>query len=303
MSICNSVTRRFSLVFILAATGSCTRPSTLPEPQSSPVIPETPEPVVPSPAKGNTTKLWQLSPTTEPQRYTTFISTIVQQQSVTPPVSDSVKTTTRYSIGVMRSPNSASITGIIESFEIKAGNRIGSDTIEASFPASFNGQIRNHELSLDLANSRSNSSSALSCQSTEKNALTTIQRNLYTIPFQLQNGMTWQDSLSSTSCSGPLELTLTTIRNYKVIGETTFNAVPAILVAITEKTLSEGEGSQDQHRVMITSEAQKSGNMYLDEVTGTLLNVISETHTTIQIQTSGRTQQFLQTSRETTTRM
>jgi hypothetical protein len=294
------VITRFQLTIVtLVGLFACTRPSTI----SGPQIPST-QVSSPESNEKNSLKSWQISPTSETQHYSTLVTTTIQQLTTAQAATDSITTRARYNLNITQLASSVSLTGSVEAFVLQAGNRISSEAMVSSFPVLFTGQIQNHQLKLDvISNDHSATTPTLSCEILGKTALTMVQRNLFVTPLRLQPGMIWQDSLLSTSCSGSLELNLTILRNYKVIGESIFNGTSAIVIDITEKTLSAGEGSQDQHRLIIKGEGLKSGRLYLDQTTGILLSLSSETHTTLQIQTSGQIQHFLQTSRETTIRM
>lgn len=289
-----------TLVGLLA----CTQPSTVPEPRlPSPQV-SNPDPNGAQPVETGSSKSWRMSPTSETQHYSTLISTGIQQSTAGQISRDSITIKAQYNIGTTYASGSISLAGSIDSFVIQAGNRIGSEAVPVSFPVFFTGQIVNHELQLNLTgNAQSSAITSLPCGTPAKTALTMIQRNLFVTPLQLQSGMTWQDSLSATSCSGSLLLNLTILRNYTIIGESTFHGIPALVVDITEKTLSNGEGSQDQHRLMIKGQGSMSGRLYIDRTTGSVLSLSSETRTSLQIQASGRLQQFMQTSTEITTRM
>ena len=304
MSICMPATR-FQLALVsLIAVLACARSSTLPSPQIPSPQSSSEEPTQPVPQEESSSKSWQFSPTPELQHYNTLITTNIQQSTGQVVTTDSIITRVQYSLSLVRSIASISLTGSIETFSVQAGNRIGKDTIIPSFPVSFAGQIQNHEFQLNLASTNhSPMASSLPCETPARSALTTIQRNLFITPLQIHAGMTWRDSLSSTFCSGELLLNLTILRTYKVIGESVVNGIFVVAVDLTEKTLSAGEGSQNQHRIIIHSNGLKSGHVYLDATTGLLLSFSSETRTTLQIQSSGKLQQFLQNSKEITTLM
>jgi hypothetical protein len=289
---------------MLPAAFACIRSSTLPEPETPGTQTVRSQPAQPQPEETNLSRSWQISPTSEIQHYSTLVTTTVQQSGIPERVIDTVTTRTQYSLGITRSANSELLTGSIDAFITQNGTRIGASPEIISFPVVFAGQIQNHQLQLEPTSiSHSPIGSTLPCGIPGKTALNVIVRNLFIPPLHLQSNMTWQDSLSSTSCNGSLELNLATSRNYKVIGESTFNTIPVITVDITEKTLSTGEGSQDQHTLIVKGETLRSSRAYVDVITGILLGLSSETHTTLQIQASGQVHQFIQTSKETTTRI
>ena len=291
------------IVIALVAVLACARPSTLPVPKT----PSTQPPDSGSPQsiqrENNSPKFWQLSPTSEDQRYSTVITTTIQQKVGEVTVFDSVTTRAQYSISFTHSATEVLLSGLIQAFTAQAGTRIGTGTAISSLPVAFTGQIQNHELQLNILNSNRLSTASLPCEMPATTALTAVQASLFVTPLHLQTGMTWQDSLSSTSCSGNFPLNLTILRTYKVLGQSFINNIPVIAIDLTEKTLSAGEGSQGQHRIIINGQAAGSGQLYLDTSTGALISFSSDTQTTLQIQSSGRTQQFLQNSKQVITRI
>jgi hypothetical protein len=284
----------------LLYTLACVRPSTFPAPETPPSQPtqEQPPPSIPKPI--NSSASWQLSPTSESRRYNTVSTTSIQKVGETDQALDSITTRAQYHLSTIRSSTSAAFTGSIDSFTSQTGNRIGNELMNFSFPIPFAGQIQNHQLQLDVRNgSRSTEISSIPCALPGQTMLANVERNLFLTPLQLQAGMVWEDTLTSTSCNGEITLHLTTIRNYKVLDETSLNGISVIAIDLTEKTLSIGEGSQNQHRILVTGEGNGSGRLYLDPGTGLLFNFSAQIQTTLHIQTSGRLQQFLQISKQT----
>jgi len=296
--------RFYLLIPGVIALFSCTRPSTVPE--SGPISPQesAQDSTVPTkPLEKGSPRSWKFSATSEPQHYNTTETTTIQQSLATSTSTDSITTSARYTLSVTRSASLTSFAGSIDTFSRQAGNQIGFDLTSISFPVSFTGEIQNHELKLDVTGNSHTSESSPICALSARSTFTVIRRNLYTVPPVLETGMTWQDSISTTSCKGLLELNLTSWRTYTVIGESTVNGKSVLEVDIKERTLSTGEGSQDQHRLIVQGDDTGSGQLYLDDITGSLVSLSFENHTTLHIQSSGRQQQFLQNSRTKTNRI
>jgi hypothetical protein len=304
MSACIPGARFNVSILTLISTIACASSSTIPTPEIPSPQSSNEKPSQPIITERNSSKSWQLTPTSDVQHYSTTVTTTVQQSAAPTIAIDTVTTRTEYSLSLTRSTTAVSLTGSIQAFTVRAGARIGTEDAMSSFPVSFAGHVQDHHLQLDiLSPDHQTSASSVSCETPAKAALITIERNLFVTPMNLRAGLTWEDSLSSQICSRDILLNLTILRTYKVIGEGSSNGTSAIVVDVTEKTLSAGEGSQDQHRIIVNSQATKTGHLYLDAITGLLLNLSSETQTTLQIQASGKNQQFLQISKETTDHM
>jgi hypothetical protein len=287
-------------ILAVAFIAACTHPSTVSSPEiptSEPTRTATPQPALP---EGNSSKEWQLSPTAEPQRYTSTITTSIQQSSGPTAVRDTITTRAQYDLSMSRSNVETSFTGSIQNLTVQAGKRIGNKDLTPLFPINFSGSMRSHDLQVDVTNP---DHSSLPCEIPARTTLGVVQRNLFTTPVDIRAGMTWQDSLSSTTCSGSLELNLIILRTYKVIGESMLNGHSTIAIDINERTFSSGEGSQENHRIIVTGQGSRLGHLYLDTTTGLLLSLSSEIHTRLDVQISGITQQFTETSTELTNRM
>jgi hypothetical protein len=129
-------------------------------------------------------------------------------------------------------------------------------------------------------------------------ALPVIQRALIISPTQLQKGLTWTDSTDTSICSGPVPVSLTAVRSYRVMGETKQGESPAILLERQDRTISTGEGSEGQHRIQIKSQGNGHSTILIDVQSGALIEMTTVNSTTAAVTTSGRTQQFVQTTRE-----
>ncbi len=181
---------------------------------------------------------------------------------------------------------------------------IGSDQpLLTHFPISFGAHLKSHELSFDpITESTTSRLSSIECQSPVQSALSTLQRDLFIIPLQAGVGITWQDSVVSTICNGSLAIRVDDLRSYKIIAETDQSGSPVFTIHRTQKTLFSGEGSQDQHQIKIKGESLGTGLLYADRLDGSLISLTAETKTNLQLQTSGRSQLFIQTSKETVKR-
>ena len=230
------------------------------------------------------------------------ISTSIQQLSTTDPRRDSLTLDVQYRIGLNRDSEVVTAGGIIEDFMVTTGNRLGLVTTLVDLPISFIGSITTHELQFESNNSKDQRFSSVRCEIPSQAALATIQRNLFVSPLKIEVGMLWTDSLSYTICNGEVPIQLISVRTYIVTGALFYKGDQVIVVERTEKTLSTGEGSQGQHRISIRGNGTGTARIYIDRSNGLLLALNGENKTDLLIQSSGRVQKFLQTSRETIVR-
>ena len=205
---------------------------------------------------------------------------------------------TRFTLLTGTASGSTSFLGSIEALTTDSPARIGQPAALAVFPISFTGHVINGTITLDALNGQS-AVASMQCSNPAVSALNVIQRNVIILPAQLTQGMTWRDSTSAAGCSGSIPITTVSIRNYRVIEEADVSGRRAIAIERTEKTLSTGEGSENQHRVFLRTEATGNTKIYVDRLTGALLSSQGEQHGDITV-AAGRAQRFKQTVKETT---
>lgn len=249
-------------------------------------------------------RVWDITPNNSSNNYTSSVKTHIQQLTASgAEVEDSSFVQTRYAIKLDRRADTTVIEGSVTALLVQSGQRIGFSSPALLFPISFRGQFFNHELRFDGLTSKGQIlSSSVACESPSQMAISSVQRTFFLMPLQIKTGDTWQDSTSSTVCSGSLPITLIDKRTYKLLGETEFQGVKVLVLTRNERALFYGEGSQDQHRITIRGETLGTAQLYADPITGFLFNVTADSKTTLSIETSGRVQQFLQSSREVTAR-
>jgi hypothetical protein len=106
--------------------------------------------------------------------------------------------------------------------------------------------------------------------------------------------MTWSDSTTATLCNGSILTTSITSRSFRVIGEVS----RGILIERRERTTSTGDGAQGQHRLKLQTSGRGNAQLIIDAQTGTLLESTGVYTASVVVTTSGRNQQFTQTTRE-----
>ena len=277
-------------------TISCTRAASVPG-----SVPGPDPGTVTSPASSTASarRSWTITPGTQPRGYLSTATVTLELISDTATVRDSFTQRARFTLLTASASGSTSFLGSINSLATDAGNRVGPVELLPTFPVTFTGHITDRTVILDALNGQARQST-IECSDPALSALNVIHRNIIILPAQLIQGMTWKDSTSINGCNGTIPITTISIRAYSVIGEAESEGRPAILVNRTEKFLSTGEGSQNQHRILITTEGTGTAKIYLDRASGLLLDSEGEQRADITLK-GGRLQRFSQTVREKTT--
>lgn len=260
-----------------------------------------PEPVTggdssppPSSAELSSHTSWTLQPDEQQHRYrsSTISSVMMDQPSAIP--RDSTTLTTNFTVSIRRDSRGASYSVTVEGLSLTSASRL-SPVVVSDFPSPvlFTGRFEKGQYSLDPP---------ADCSNQVSSVISTIQRSLIIIPVQLRRSQSWTDSTSTAACSGPIPVTLTALRHYRVVGEIADGTHSGILLERVDKTSSFGEGSEGQHRIQLRTEGTGNTQFLIDPLTGTLLEATGVNTTLATVTTSGRSQRFSQTSREQVTR-
>ena len=291
----NTVNRYFRLSIAFLALG-CSSTASSPGPVLGPA-PNASAPGVSLP--GSSGRSWTITPATEPRRYSSTATVSLELVSDSATIREAITQRTRFTLLTGSASGSTSFLGSVEALSTDTPARIGQPAPLPVFPISFTGHIVNGTITLDALNGQS-AVASMQCSNPAVSALNVVQRNVIILPTQLTQGMTWRDSTTAAGCSGSIPITTISIRNYRVIGEIEVSGRAAIAIERTEKTLSTGEGSENQHRVLLRTEATGNTKIYVDRFSGALLSSEGEQRADVTV-AAGRAQRFKQTVKETTT--
>ena len=274
------------MTHVLVVIG-CTRglPSTpsAPEPQRQPAQPDRPV-MIEGPVS------WQLSPGSGPRSYTTTESTTVTLESVR----DSTTTTTTYTLLNRRRDSLVSIQGTVD----RITNSRGTPDLFELFPFPFTGYVRSGGITVDSVRGQQ-VPAVMTCENPALNYLAVIRRNVFVTPSgTLMRNQAWTDSSTVPACSGSVPVQVTSIRSYRVLGE----SEGKIMVDRQDRTTASGEGAQGQHRINIQSQGTGSARLQLDRLTGEVISASGISQTEVTIGSSGRVQRFVQVVKDHTVR-
>lgn len=263
-----------------------------------------PEPVIPPsntiPSSSGRTS-WVISPPSQPYDYTSLATTRVELTSDTLATVDTLVSTTGFTLSLARTASSTQFSGAITSSTVQAGNRIGPSSQSSRLPTPFSGHLVNGNIVLDVPPGQ-NTGDPGDCDSSARSNLPAAGRALVLPPAQLERGSVWVDSILISTCAGAVPITLAAARTYRVLGESNISTTSTILVERRTQTHFAGEGAQEQHWTVVHGEGTGSTRIHLDADTGVLLRSEGQDTATISVTSSGRNRQFVQITREQTTR-
>jgi hypothetical protein len=252
-----------------------------------------PLPGAPStPASSRTS--WVIAPSSQTHQYRSVVTAVIEQSDPSPGIRDSIRIMSDFNLSLERQARALSFSATIKNFSVQGSARTGLPGIPNQFPVSVRGRLEGSRLSLDMD---------ADCASETSSMIPGIQRLVVFLPLQLRKDQTWTDSTSAAVCSGSIPVVLTAIRSYRVISETEIHGQPALRLSREDRTTSQGEGSEGQHRIQLQSNGTGRGEVIIDRTTGELLESSVTSTVGITVTTSGRTQKFTQVSRELVTQL
>lgn len=235
--------------------------------------------------------------TSRSHQYRSITNTSFQHDNLNGvPDRDTVTIITDFTIQLNQSHASIGITGDINKVETRPSSRTGSSSQTTTSSLGFSGAITDGNLTLKILPTESTSSTDYETCNIPANAvLGDIRAVLTAIPPLLLLTSKWTDTVTTNTCTGskiPSELSM--VRSYSVVGETNQSGIPLLLIRRTETTHLAGAGSQGQHQVTVKGEGSGTADLYLDQVTGSILLVNTHQNLKLTVSTSGRNEHFNQ---------
>lgn len=274
-----------------SATGNSPSPSPVSETSSGAIV----TPVIGS---EGTSRTWSVTPTEQSQAYRSIVKTTIEERNTQEHRKSGVTTTADYLLKLSRSSKDVEISGIVSGFQVNTDQTAQLlSTLSFTLPLVFDGNITDHNIILRFVGVIQSNSSA-PCSDSIQTVLSTINRDLTVVPREMSTNQSWQDSTSNTICSGSLPLVVSTIRTYRITGETILDGIAALQLERTEKLLASGQGSQGQHQISLHGTGIGKAEVFIDRASGLLLSLTAGNQMELTIKSSGRIQNFTQTSQE-----
>lgn len=234
---------------------------------------------------------WTLIPHDETHHYRTTSTSIIDLAGI----HDTIKTNSTFNLEVQNRGPRLTVKATFDTVGVQTSSQVESSPRSSASSLQITGYLENSILELD-------DTSLPDCNN-QSILIPILEHVISKPPVNLHLGMTWTDTLSMTACSGGIPVTLTSIRNYQIIGERNIEGLEGIEITRTDKTALTGESEQGQHRVGISSTSTGSAQLFIDRQSGSLLRSTGQYSGAVTIITSGRRQVFNQTVQETVDRM
>jgi len=137
---------------------------------------------------------------------------------------------------------------------------------------------------------------AVTSASCDSNAaiMTRAQQLIPKLPGHLVAGDRWRDSTTTSGCRGMIPAESKVISDYVVIGDTSFANAPAVQIHRTDLLSVNGQGSEGQHRILVTATGTGVADLFFNVAAGQFVGSRSLQTTLVNVTTSGRSTRFIQ---------
>ena len=182
-------------------------------------------------------------------------------------------------------------TAAIDTFATATQGSIG-PAQAVNLPVQLTGSLLHDSLAI------SNDSIHESCNPAHSALSTDLRNLLIPFPVKLDQGATWKDSTAVKGCVGMISTIVTASRSFVVAGETTYEGRPVLAVQRADTIHAHGEGSQQQHQLVLDADGTGTAVYYLSPADGHVVHLGTEQDLELAITTSGQVHRFKQRSKQ-----
>jgi hypothetical protein len=282
-----TLSRKTGWIFLVSFLIGCATARTSPPVEPTPTLP--PPPIVTTPSATS----WAFNHTPGAIHYRISRSAVIERQSDSTNNREVSTNFTHELITLAPAGGDSGIifTAVVDTFSTTTQSLIG-PVQPAQLPVQIQGVLADSGLTFKP------DSIAGKCNPIGS-ALASDLHNLLTgFPTQLSQGQVWQDSVIATGCQAAIPTTSRIIRSYLVSGEAVFEGRPVVLVQRSDSIHGHGEGAQQQHRLILDASGTGNAVYYLDTRDGRVVRLTAEQELNLTINTSGKTHQFKQSSKQ-----
>jgi hypothetical protein len=278
--------RRIGWLFLSCLLVGCTA-STVP-----PSVQPAPSPSLPSPISApETSGPWTFSYTSGPVSYQISRSAAIESQSDSGPHREISTNATHESLVVGQMGDTIHFTAVVDTFATTTQGSIGG-VQPVQLPVQLSGSFFSDSVVI------ASDSTASKCNPVSSALATDIRNLVVQFPTQLTQGGSWRDSVELNGCQGNIPTTVHTTRSYLVMGETSYQGYPVVVIQRTDTILAHGDGAQQQHRVVLDASGSGSAVYYLSPKDGQIVHLTTGQELNLTITASGKTNRFKESSKQ-----
>jgi hypothetical protein len=125
-----------------------------------------------------------------------------------------------------------------------------------------------------------------------------IHNLLPRFPRSLSTTSRWNDSTNIVGCQATIPIRSRVSHSYSVVGETSYENSPVLVIQRADSIHAEGEGAQQQHRLLLTVIGTGNATYYVDARTSYVVHLTVNQDIDLTITTSGKANHFRQNAKQ-----
>jgi hypothetical protein len=210
--------------------------------------------------------------------------------------------TTLYTITLAQDARSSgsngafNLTGTVDSVAVSTGDGIPQPSIGTNAPPHFSAEL---SAAGQLTNLRSDA--ITSCQHGIDPLTATLQALIVPLPATISIGTSWRDTVSTITCRGRVPISTTAIRHYRILGDTSWQAQPALRIYRVDSLTIESRPDPGSAELTVRGSGNGAATLYVATGTGLLITARSNGSTQLTVATGQSVLPFRQDASETIT--
>lgn len=257
-----------------------------------PPQPGAPTPVASIPIPTSTApSSWTLSLTPGVIAYRISRSGVIEIRSDSGTRRESTANSSHETITLQQLADTIDFTAVVDTFLTTV--RVRDSTQQpVALPFHLSGQVI-----ADTIRISPDSSSSL-CSPVRALLVTDLHNLLPRFPNPLSTMSSGKDSTDIVGCLVSIPIRSHVSHSYTVVGEISYENTTVLVIQRTDSIRAEGEGAQQQHRVVLTATGTGEATYYMDTATGHVVHLVVNQDVDLTVSASGRTNHFRQNAKQ-----
>lgn len=275
----------YQLVLIVWSLGCSSKsfpPATVPQPVSA-----KPEPIVTQPSS------WTLNLNPGTIAYQISRSGVVENESDSATRKEASANTSHEVITLERLGDTVNFTATVDTFSTTSQGIVTPSQQATMLPLQLSGRLIDDD-TIQISNSDPDDQ----CLPITTVLITDVHNLLPRFPRSLSTTSRWNDSTNMAGCQGSIPVRSRVSHTFTVGGEISYENSPVLVIQRADSIHAEGEGAQQQHRILLAATGTGSATYYVDTGTGHVVHLIINQDIDLTVSTSGRANHFRQSARQ-----
>ncbi len=272
------------LIVLWSAACASPRPST-------PVV-VGPEPSIPVPSVTPSTSSWTFNRLPGTASYHVVRSGVTESSGDSATRKEVSGSSSHESITLQQSGDTVGFNAVVDTFSITTQQTGTAAQQGTSLPFQLSGFLTGDSIRV-ISDSLNNQ-----CTPASAALITDLHYLLAHFPDSLSTASRWRDSTVMTVCRGSIPMRSRATHSYSVAGESQYEGVPVLVVQRADTIHAEGEGAQQQHRLLFNADGVGKATYYLDTKAGRVVYLTVYQNLNLTVTASGKTNHFRQSARQ-----